>query len=89
MAGERVSGVICVGVDPFFYFEYWAERPGVPPLIYEWDVEAISMGVRSPENWRSVTQTRTWVDQTGAYLLRCRSTGRGASNALTAVPKAP
>lgn len=36
-----VSGVIGLGVDPFFYFERHALRPGVPEAIYSWDVTGI------------------------------------------------
>ena len=32
---------IWLGVDPFYYFEELYEIPGIPPLIYEWEIEGI------------------------------------------------
>ena len=39
--GAMVSGAIGLGVDPFDYFEDLAKRPGIPPLIYTWEISAI------------------------------------------------
>lgn len=39
--GDFISGVIHLGIDPFFYFESLSAAPGVPPLIYNWKIENI------------------------------------------------
>lgn len=39
--GDFVQGSLRFGVDPFFYFEQHYKIPGVPPLIYEWQVNSI------------------------------------------------
>ena len=39
--GDFVQGNLSFGVDPFFYFEQHYKIPGIPPLIYEWQVDAI------------------------------------------------
>ncbi|HMN41626.1 MAG TPA: hypothetical protein PKE29_12330 [Phycisphaerales bacterium] len=41
--GALVAGDVYLGIDPFFYFERLYKLPGVPPLIYEWRIEAIDM----------------------------------------------
>ncbi len=41
--GVTVAGELCLGVDPFFYFERLAKLPNIPPLIYEWRIDAIAM----------------------------------------------
>lgn len=41
--GTIVSGEIYLGIDPFFYFEDLYKRPGIPPLIYEWELQEIMM----------------------------------------------
>jgi hypothetical protein len=41
--GDIVSGVIGVGVDPFFYFERLGRYPGIPAIIYSWQIEGIEM----------------------------------------------
>lgn len=40
-SGDFVSGQIALDVDPFFYFERLAKMADVPPLIYEWQIEAV------------------------------------------------
>jgi hypothetical protein len=39
--GDFVQGNLRFGVDPFFYFEQHYKIPGIPPLIYEWQVDSI------------------------------------------------
>lgn len=39
--GDFVQGNLSFGVDPFFYFETHYKIPGIPPLIYEWQVNSI------------------------------------------------
>ena len=39
-SGDFVSGQIALDVDPFFYFERLSKIADVPPLIYEWRIEA-------------------------------------------------
>lgn len=42
--GDRLSGIVSVGVDPFLYFEELTRRlPDVPELIYRWQVERIEL----------------------------------------------
>lgn len=42
--GDRVSGLVSVGVDPFFYFEELTKRwPEIPEMIYRWDVHRIEI----------------------------------------------
>jgi hypothetical protein len=39
--GDFVRGNMRFGVDPFFYFEQHYKVPGIPALIYEWQINAI------------------------------------------------
>jgi hypothetical protein len=41
--GQFVQGDISLGIDPFSYFETLSEMPGIPPLIYEWQIEQIEI----------------------------------------------
>lgn len=41
--GVAVTGELYLGIDPFFYFEKLSGIPGIPPLIYEWQIEGIQM----------------------------------------------
>lgn len=43
--GDRVSGRLSLGVDPFDYFEYLAPKRGLPPLIYSWHVTGLQIDV--------------------------------------------
>lgn len=43
LPGVTVSGVIHFGVDPFFYFERLSKVPGIPSLIYTWQIEEIAI----------------------------------------------
>lgn len=40
--GMYVTADVWLGVDPYFYFEFLFKTPGMPPLIYTWQVESIS-----------------------------------------------
>lgn len=39
--GDFVKGDLSFGIDPYFYFEYLYKISGMPPLIYEWQIDAI------------------------------------------------
>jgi hypothetical protein len=39
--GDFVRGDVKFGVDPFFYFEQHCKIPGIPALIYEWQINSI------------------------------------------------
>ncbi len=42
--GDRVTGLVSLGVDPFFYFEEVTKRwPDVVELIYRWDVHRVEI----------------------------------------------
>ena len=39
--GTRFQTQVGLGVDPYFYFEFLNQIPGVPPLIYSWRMTSI------------------------------------------------
>lgn len=39
--GDFVTGDLSFGIDPYFYFGYLYKIPGMPPLIYQWQIDAI------------------------------------------------
>ncbi len=41
-AGDYVAAEIYLGIDPFFYFEGLYTLPGMPPLIYSWEISSIA-----------------------------------------------
>jgi hypothetical protein len=41
--GSFVTGEISLGIDPFFYYEGLYGIPGMPALIYEWEIAGITM----------------------------------------------
>ena len=41
---KHVSGRIGLGIDQYDYFEFLYKRPEIPPLIYSWEIKAITMG---------------------------------------------
>jgi hypothetical protein len=41
--GDWLSGEVSLHVDPFFYMNEFAQRPGAMPLIYTWTVEEIQL----------------------------------------------
>ena len=41
--GDTLRGTVSLGVDDFDYFERLAHVPGIPPLIYSWDVETVEI----------------------------------------------
>jgi hypothetical protein len=43
-----------IGVDPFDYFERLNRKPGVPPLIYSWKIDAIQL------------ETTPWIEKADA-----------------------
>jgi hypothetical protein len=44
-AGDRVTGNMYLGVDHFAYYEWLHDVPGIPPLMYEWQIERILFDV--------------------------------------------
>ena len=42
-AGDRLTGTVSLAVDPFFYFEQLALKPGMPRLIYSWNVNEVQL----------------------------------------------
>ena len=86
--GAWVTGVIDLGVDPFFYFEDLAREDGFPPLIYTWTVQEVlqKTGESAPHDGTDhapadkthgfvrIEQTDAWGDlrTLPSYLLRCR-----------------
>ena len=40
-AGDRVAGNMYLGIDHFAYYEWLHKLPGIPPLMYEWQIERI------------------------------------------------
>jgi hypothetical protein len=84
--GDEVRGRITLGIDPFFYFERLALRPGAPALVADWHVKRIqiqtapfiqqgNMMLRDEAlfGWRDITKTDAWKDDggLGEYLLTC------------------
>jgi hypothetical protein len=41
--GGFVEGEIYVAIDPFFYKDDHCKRPGIPALIYSWNIDKIEM----------------------------------------------
>jgi hypothetical protein len=39
--GQFLQGDIGLGIDPCDYSEYLHDIPGIPPLVYEWEIERI------------------------------------------------
>jgi hypothetical protein len=39
--GDWLTGIVWLGVDPFFYFETYAHNDGVPAAIYSWEITGI------------------------------------------------
>lgn len=85
--GSWVEGEFYIGVDPFMYFEYLKNRPGIPSLNYRFRIEEILLEttpwIETPgqptvrdeqkESYREVAATNAWVDDNGraGYILKC------------------
>jgi hypothetical protein len=83
--GVWLRGEICLGIDPFFYFERLGHQPGAPALVYDWKVEKICeqtaplietksrVLARDPAKlgWREVNETSAREELLGEYLLYC------------------
>lgn len=41
--GDFLTGKIRLGVDPFFYFESHYKLSNIPPLIYTWQIDKITL----------------------------------------------
>jgi hypothetical protein len=46
--GTWVEGELLVGIDPFFYMEYFHKLPGMPSLFYNWHIASI---IRNDTPW--------------------------------------
>jgi len=82
--GAWLRGEICLGVDPFFYFESLGHQPSAPALIYDWSIDQIFVQTAplieiSPRvlahdptklGWKEIVETNAWEDQ-GDYFLHC------------------
>ena len=53
-AGVWVSGLVYVGIDPFFYFERLKDEPGMPNLFQDWSVRRIFL------------ETTRWIEKADA-----------------------
>jgi hypothetical protein len=83
--GSWVRGDAYLGIDPFFYFERLAHRPGAPALIYDWKIAKIDMQTaalvevesrvwkydEARLGWKEIAETNAWNDG-GEYLLHCK-----------------
>jgi hypothetical protein len=47
--GAWLEGRICLGVDPFFYFEEMVRQDGMVPAIYAWRIDKIELNVSPME----------------------------------------
>jgi len=86
--GQRVSGRVSLGIDPFMYRDTLHSTGGAPALIYDWRIEGIQRddtpwfetGPRMMdrdqrrEKWTTISRTDAWGDDDGraAYRLICR-----------------
>ena len=78
--GSWLRGKVCIGIDPFFYFERLGHQPGAPALrIEKIDIQAapfIEVEPRKFERdpaklgWKEIDKTDAWED-CGEYLLHC------------------
>ena len=59
--GSWVEGEICLGIDPYFYFEYLHRLDGMPPLTYSWVMRGI------------VRETTPWMEAKNEKGQTCRT----------------
>ena len=97
--GHWLEGEICIGIDPFSYFERLTLQPNAPPLIYDWTIEKIEMQTapfieihprvmgRDPERlgWKEIASTDAWKDDEGRaeYLIHCKRADGPARRTLS------
>jgi hypothetical protein len=90
--GEAIAGRAFLGIDPFEYFERLHAQPGMPPLVYTWQIASIRMETapwlevnpgelaRDPakRGQTLVESTDAWNHDDGAasYVLDCVRLGR-------------
>ena len=93
--GAFVEGEVCLGVDPFFYYEELAKLPDMPPLVYGWHIARIELDLApwievkprtferdtTRPGWKDVDATDAWNDDGGNahYLLHSRLLDRPAT----------
>ncbi len=41
--GAFLGGEIRLGIDPFFYYERHIKLPGIPPIMYTWQIDRINL----------------------------------------------
>jgi hypothetical protein len=64
--GVGVSGMVYIGIDPFFYFESLKDEPGMPDLCREWTVRRILL------------ETTPWITSTNSSGGRVSTRAGGA-----------
>src|SRR4051812_2516201 len=85
-AGVFVTADLCLSVDYYIYFEFLHKLEDVPPLIYSWKIDGISMQTapyvlagsglvrdKSYLGYRELEKTNAWKDDDGhgEYILHC------------------
>ena len=53
--GLSISGLVYLGIDPFFYFEELRDEPGMPNLVREWVIRRILLETTP---WTELTDPR-------------------------------
>ncbi len=85
-SGDFVSGQIALDVDPFFYFERLAKIADVPPLIYEWRIEAVEQDT-TPLVIGNVCGSAAYVrDEANTSFAPVKSTSEFISNSNGSTP---
>jgi hypothetical protein len=79
--GDRLSGTVSLAVDPFFYFEQLAQKRGMPPLVYSWNVTEVQL-----DTPKVLTQPQTSRGRAGGLWieLACGTTHQTAVPPCTA-----
>lgn len=94
--GQRLSALLSLHVDPFFYYESLFKIRGIPPLIYEWEVTGIDMSVKPPTKTsalQDIDEKLISIDKIGpleshelglnvSYILHCALTGSAPSKTI-------
>lgn len=87
--GDKVSGRVFLGVDPFFYFNGHYSLPRIPPLIYEWQVAGIEIEcgpiIDGPEimGRKSMMRDPSRIEYLPVPRTNARGDGHFASYVLT------
>jgi hypothetical protein len=87
-AGAGVTGTALLGVDPFMYFERLNRLPGMPALVYTWEITGIRR-LTAGGGYVDVEATDAWSDDDGSaeYLLECVKVNKPPKqDSSTAIP---